>query len=63
MHVVEANPSHGDFNGKGALQFIDITMAPIQTKMIKVELLTQNEVTFCFQCHYTQLHKNILKQF
>lgn len=44
MQVVDANPSQGDFNGKGALKFIDITMAPIQTKMIKVELLTQNEV-------------------
>lgn len=44
MQVVDANPSQGDFNGKGALKFIDITMAPVQTKMIKVELLTQNEV-------------------
>lgn len=45
VHVVRADPSHGDFNGRGALTFLDITMAPIQRKMIKPELLTKNEVT------------------
>lgn len=46
MHVVEANPSQGDFNGRGALKFNTVSMAPIQTKMIIIELMTKNEVTW-----------------
>lgn len=35
-----------DFDGRGALTFNTVTMCPIQTKMVNVELLTQSEVGF-----------------
>lgn len=34
----------GNFNSVGALQFYHITMVPIQTSLIKVDLLTKQEV-------------------
>lgn len=33
-----------NFNGRGALTFHTVTMCPIQTKLIKVDLLTEIEV-------------------
>lgn len=43
VRIVKANVS-GDFGGKGALAFETITLAPIQTKMIDVHMLTEKEV-------------------
>lgn len=43
IQIVPAKIS-SDFSGRGALTFETITMCPIQTKMINVELLTEKEV-------------------
>lgn len=42
VQVVKANVPK-DFNGRGALTFHTVTICPIQTKLIKVELLTDEE--------------------
>lgn len=42
VQVVKADDSR-DFAGRGALKFHTITLCPIQTKLIKVELLTEVE--------------------
>lgn len=34
----------GNFEGQGALEFYDITMVPIQTKLMDLELLNSEEV-------------------
>lgn len=45
MQVVQLDkPLRGDFEGEGVLQFYDITMAPIQKKLIDLDLLTIEEV-------------------
>lgn len=44
IQVIQAPDTETYFNGKGALKFMDITMAPIQTKLIDVKLLTTAEV-------------------
>lgn len=46
IQVIQAPDTETYFNGKGALKFSDITMAPIQTKLIDVNLLNKAEVTF-----------------
>lgn len=45
--IVQIVPAHvpKDFAGRGALTFHTITLCPIQTKLIKVELLTETERT------------------
>lgn len=40
-----------DFNGRGALTFKTITLCPKQTKMIKKELLLQNEIDLLNEYH------------
>lgn len=42
----------GNFDNVGALQFYHVTMVPIQVSLIKIELLTHQEVgsTDCFGC-------------
>jgi Xaa-Pro aminopeptidase len=42
VQIVSANVPK-DFNGRGALTFHTITLCPIHTKLIKVELLTEEE--------------------
>jgi Xaa-Pro aminopeptidase len=42
VQVVKADVPK-DFNGRGALTFHTITLCPVHTKLIKVELLTQKE--------------------
>lgn len=44
IQVVELPNSSHYFEDKGAFCFHDITMAPIQTKLLNVELLTEKEV-------------------
>lgn len=46
IQVIQAPDTDAYFNGQGALKFLDVTMAPIQTKLIDVNLLTQAEVTY-----------------
>ncbi|XP_055371615.1 LOW QUALITY PROTEIN: xaa-Pro aminopeptidase ApepP-like [Condylostylus longicornis] len=43
VQIVEVKPKF-DFSGRGALGFKTITMCPKQTKMVKKELLTENEI-------------------
>lgn len=44
IQVIQAPGTEAYFNGKGALKFLDVTMAPIQTKLVDVTLLTKQEV-------------------
>lgn len=44
LQVVSKPDSSKYFDGKAAYKFDDITMVPIQTKLINVDLLTQSEV-------------------
>lgn len=44
LQVVDVPDSSQMFGGRGAFKFEDITMVPIQTKMINVDLLTEPEV-------------------
>lgn len=44
LQVVEAPDSSKHFGGRGAYKFDDITMVPIQKKLINVDLLTESEV-------------------
>lgn len=48
VKVVKANIGK-NFNGNGALTFETVTMCPIQTKLIDVGLLTENEVNLNFK--------------
>lgn len=48
LQVVQKADSSNYFDGKGAYQFDDVTMVPIQTKLINVDLLTQSEVNSMF---------------
>lgn len=45
LQVLNKPDSSKYFGGKGAYKFDDITMVPIQTKLINVDLLTQPEVS------------------
>lgn len=40
----------GNFEGQGALRFYDITVVPIQIKLMDLELLTPEEV--CKNCKF-----------
>lgn len=44
LQVIEAPDSSKHFGGKGAFKFEDVTMVPIQSKMINIDLLTDSEV-------------------
>lgn len=44
LQVVEVPDSSKHFGGRGAYKFDDITMVPIQKKLINVDLLTKSEV-------------------
>lgn len=47
MNVVVEAPNTSKYFGKrGAYKFDDITMVPIQKKMINVDLLSESEVRF-----------------
>lgn len=45
LHVINLPDSSEYFEGDGACQFKDISMVPIQTKMININLLTRQEVS------------------
>lgn len=49
VQIVPAESKY-DFNGRGALTFKTITVCPKQTKMIKKELLLDEEVCNCNIC-------------
>ncbi|KAJ6639807.1 Xaa-Pro aminopeptidase ApepP [Pseudolycoriella hygida] len=51
--VVQAVPAKilGDFNGVGALQFYHVTMVPLQTSLMKIELLTKQEIDWLNEYH------------
>jgi Xaa-Pro aminopeptidase len=42
VQIVKANVPK-DFNGRGALTFHTVTLCPIQTKLLKLDLLTEEE--------------------
>lgn len=44
IQTVELPESSTYFGGRGAYSFHDVTMVPIQTKLIDVDLLTESEV-------------------
>lgn len=50
VQIVPADTKH-DFNGRGALTFKTITLCPKQIKMIKKELLLENEVRLLNDYH------------
>lgn len=45
VQVVPENQTKYNFDGNGALKLSDITMVPIQRKLIDVNLLTKTEVS------------------
>lgn len=47
LHAINLPDSSEYFEGDGACQFKDISMVPIQTKMININLLTREEVSSC----------------
>lgn len=47
IRIVNADLKH-NFANRGYLRFEDVTFCPIQRKMIKLELLTLEEVGTCF---------------
>ncbi|XP_017784790.1 PREDICTED: xaa-Pro aminopeptidase 1 [Nicrophorus vespilloides] len=51
VEIVVATPPH-NFNNRGYLTFDTITLAPIQTKMIRVDMLTEKELG-----HLNRYHK------
>jgi len=51
IQIVDANPPH-NFNKRGFLTFDTITLVPIQTKMIIVNMLTESEIN-----HLNKYHK------
>lgn len=53
LQVTRKSDSSHYFGGKGAYQFDDVTMVPIQTKLINVDLLTQSEVSLKAQMCYS----------
>lgn len=48
LHVVDLQNSSHYFDRLGAYKFDDITMVPIQTKLIDIDLLTDSEVNLLF---------------
>lgn len=44
LQVVQIPDSSKHFGGRGAYKFEDVTMVPIQTKLIDTSLLTNSEV-------------------
>ena len=51
IRTVSASTKH-NFNGKGFLRFEDVTLVPIQQRLIKPEMLTAVEV--CILCKSIQ---------
>ena len=49
-HIVEASTPH-NFRSRGYLTFEDLTVVPIQQKMIVPSLLTQDEINYINQYH------------
>lgn len=45
LHVIDLPESSEFFEGSGALYFEDMSMVPIQTKMININLLSNEEVS------------------
>lgn len=45
LHVIDLPESTDFFEGYGALHFEDMSMVPIQTKMININLLSDDEVS------------------
>lgn len=56
VRVVPATHVDHDFNGLGALTLETMTMCPIQTKMVDLSLMTEDEVK-----HLNAYHKKILE--
>lgn len=53
VQVVQSDKQlRGDFDGQGVLQFYDITMAPIQKKLMDLDLLTTEEVFHIYAFHW-----------
>lgn len=51
VSVSERSRLRGDFGGRGALTFADCTRVPIQTTLIKEELLTEQEARWLNEFH------------
>lgn len=43
VQIVPATSAKGDFMGRGALTFHTVTLCPIHRKLVKVELLSEDE--------------------
>lgn len=56
IQVVELPDSEHTFGNKGSLCFEDITMVPIQRKLMNVTMLTDEEVTPKFSSNEAFLH-------
>ena len=50
IHVIEA-PTPNNYRGRGFLTFEDLTVVPIQKKMIQPNLLTEKEINYINQYH------------
>ena len=50
IHVVEA-PTPNNYRGRGFLRFEDLTVVPIQQKMIQPKMLTEKEIDYINQYH------------
>lgn len=57
LHVVDLPDSAHYFEERGACHFNDITMVPIQAKMINTALLTPEEVRLVLLCTMEYLTK------
>ena len=50
VHIVKAEPEH-NFRDRGYLTFEDLTLCPIQQKLIEPTLLTKEEINYINQYH------------
>lgn len=53
VQIVPATHVAHDFAGRGALTFYTVTMCPIQTKLVDVQLLNERERSYLNQYHNT----------
>lgn len=52
LQVVSKSDSSKYFDERGAYKFDDVTMVPIQTKLINLDLLSQAEVNLIYSAFY-----------
>ena len=50
VHIVKADTKH-NYRNRGYLTFEDLTLVPIQNKMILPEMLTQDEINYVNKYH------------